>query len=370
PKFTPDDDGKPKGPRRFHTTVRLVRASRGTFTYDDHEAPWSIVCPNLQVVVSHTDEYRGEALFKDGMVRIAHFEPMWANMHSTFKIDDGKVFFDRIALDTDGAQSIVTGTTDLGHWPEQIYYMRSKVQFPRMREIFFANDHFRLGGEGNFVGSFHLFKGGRKLEGRFTSEEAKLNGWPLPGLDGALVWERHRFEVTNASSGFYGGKMNLDFSMKPLGDPLRPARGRLDTRYERVDLTNLTDAVELKGLRLAGNATGRNVIDWPVGHFHERAGDGEISVEPPAGVTLQSRTHAGSGPESTDDGASVVAAIVLHDAETPAPTSTRSSQQAGKFVLGAQGDEERRVARAARAARAAREAAFDPVPFRAPVAVG
>jgi hypothetical protein len=383
PKFTPDDDGKPKGPRRFHTTVALVRATRGSFTYDDHEAPWSIVAPNLQVVVSHTDEYRGEALFKEGVVRIAHFEPMWANMRSTFKIDDGKVFFDRIVLDTDGAQSIVTGTTDLGHWPEQIYYMRSKVQFPRMREIFFASDHFRLGGDGNFVGSFHLFKGGRKLEGRFTSEEARLNDWRFPGLDGALVWERHRFEVSNASSGFYGGKMNLDFSMKPLGDPLHPARGRLDTRYEHVDLTRLTDAVELKGLRLAGSATGRNVIDWPVGTFHDRAGDGEINIEPPAGVSLQTRTDAAGAAAAAEaaardatgreidtrgsaprDAAAVVAAIATSANEN------RPKTPAGKFVLGAQGDEERRSARAARAARAAREAGFDPVPFRAPVSVG
>jgi hypothetical protein len=377
PKFTPDDDGKPKGPKRFRTTVRMVRATRGSFTYDDHEAPWSIVAPNLQVIVSHTDEYRGDALFKDGVVRIAHFEPMWANMHSTFKIDDGKVFFDRIVLDTDGAQSIVTGTTDLGHWPEQIYYMRSKVQFPRMREIFFATDHFRLGGEGTFVGSFHLYKGGRKLEGKFASEEARLNDWRFPGLDGALVWERNRFEVTNASSGFYGGKMNLDFSMKPLGDAVHPARGRLDTRYERVDLTQLTDALELKGMRLAGHATGRNVLDWPVGHFRERAGDGEINAEPPAGITVQTRTQAGSGPAPTAEGDTVAAAMLLEAGAAGAAASRAQAKgeaaqasQNGKFMLGAQGDEERRLARAARAARAAREAAFDSVPFRAPVAVG
>jgi hypothetical protein len=369
PKFTPDDDGKPKGPRRFHTTAQVVRATRGTFTYDDHEAPWSIICPNLQVIVSHTDEYRGEALFKDGVVRIAHFEPMWANMRSTFKIDDGKVFFDRIVLDTDGAQSIVTGTTDLGHWPEQIYYMRSKVQFPRMREIFFATDHFNLGGEGNFVGSFHLFKGGRKLEGRFTSEEAKLNQWRFPGLDGALVWERNRFEVTNASSGFYGGKMNLDFSMKPLGDALHPARGRLDTRYERVDLTKLTDAVELKGLRLAGSATGRNVLDWPTGSFKERSGDGEISVSPPEGEVLQGRAARDPDPPPASV-SSVVSQLMSSAAAIEGnPAGSPSGSAAGRFVLGAQGDEERRRARAARADRAAREAAFDPVPFRAPVAV-
>ncbi len=377
PKFTPDDDGKPKGPRKFHTTVQLVRATRGQFTYDDHEAPWSIVCPNLSVIVSHTDDYRGEASFKDGVVRIARFEPMWAHMHSRFKIDDGKVFFDRMELNTDGADSIVTGTTDLGHWPEQIYYMRSKVNFPRMREIFFAHDNFRLGGDGQFVGSFHLYRGGRKLEGKFASEETRLNDWRFPGLDGALVWERDRFEVTNASSGFYGGKMNLDFSMKPLGDPEKPARGRLDVKYDHVDLTTLTDAIEMKGMRLAGRATGRNLLEWPVGEFHLRGGEGEISAEPPAGVTLQSRTHAGSGPDASDavagagtPGAGHDVAAVLASLGGNATPAQSASASRGNFVLGAQGDEERRAARVARAARLAREAAFDSTPFREPVAIG
>src|SRR5262249_57957779 len=106
--------------------------------------------------------------------------------------------------------------------------------------------------------------------------------------------ERHRFEVTNATSGFHGGRMNLDFSMKPLGDPVQPAHGRLDTRYERVDLTKVTDLIALKGMRLAGAATGRHVLDWPVGRFHDCAGEGEISVEAPGGVTLQTGPPPGS----------------------------------------------------------------------------
>ena len=38
-----------------------------------------------------------------------------------------------------------------------------------MREIFFAKDTFSLHGEGDFTGTFHLFKGGRELKGNFFS---------------------------------------------------------------------------------------------------------------------------------------------------------------------------------------------------------
>src|SRR5690242_17591219 len=43
PKFTGDEE-KPAGPKRITTTLRHLRAWRGQFAYEDHEAPWSIVC--------------------------------------------------------------------------------------------------------------------------------------------------------------------------------------------------------------------------------------------------------------------------------------------------------------------------------------
>src|SRR5581483_4648142 len=127
--------------------------------------------------------------------------------------------------------------------------------------------------------------------------------------------------------------------MKPLGDPEKPARGRLDVKYDHVDLTTLTDAIEMKGMRLAGRVTGRNLLEWPVGEFHSRGGEGEISAEPPAGVTLQSRTHAGSGPDASDavagagtPGAGHDVAAVLASLGGDATPAQSASASRGNFV--------------------------------------
>ncbi len=37
--------------------------------------------------------------------------------------------------------------------------------------------------------------------------------------------------------------MNFDFSMKPLGDHDGPGIGRLDVKYQDVNLNTLTDAI-------------------------------------------------------------------------------------------------------------------------------
>jgi hypothetical protein len=305
PRFTRESSG-PAGPRRFVTTVRVVRATGGTFTYEDRGAPWSITAPNLDVIISRTDAYRGTAAFDGATIQIARFEPMWARMKSRFKIDGGKLLFDRIDLQSDGATSVVTGETDLTRWPEQAYSVKSTVELPRMREIFFARDRFDLHGRGQFAGTFHLFKGGRELKGRFASLEARVNDWRFPALEGSLVWVRDRFEVTRASAGFYGGRLQFDYGMKPLGDPRRPGVARFDARYDGVDLPALTAAMDLKGLALDGRVSGRHVLEWPLGKFRERHGDGELRVDTSA--TLQAKAsatapHLAPGARSPEPGA-------------------------------------------------------------------
>jgi TamB, inner membrane protein subunit of TAM complex len=311
PKFT--RESRSTGPRRFVTTVRVVRAVGGTFTLDDHGAPWGITAPNLDVVITRADTYRGTAAFDQATIRIAKFEPMWARMKSRFKIEGGKVVFDRIDLTTDGATSAVTGETDLTRWPEQIYSVKSTVDFPRMKEIFFARDRFRLAGTGQFAGTFHLFKGGRELRGRFASLEARLNDWRFPALEGSLLWVRDRFEVTHASAGFYGGRTQFEYSMKPLGDPARPGIARFDVRYDSVSLPTLTRAVSLRGLDLDGRMSGRHLLEWPLGRFRDRRGHGDLRVAAPS--ALQGRTLsevAAPGPRlSADD--------LEPKAESPAP---------------------------------------------------
>ena len=69
PKFT--RESRSEGPRRFVTTVRIVRAVGGTFTLEDHGAPWGITAPNLDVVISKLDTYRGTAAFDQATIRIA-----------------------------------------------------------------------------------------------------------------------------------------------------------------------------------------------------------------------------------------------------------------------------------------------------------
>ena len=111
------------------------------------------------------------------------------------------------------------------------------------------------------------------------------------------MWTAERLDVTHAHSGFYGGEMNLTYSMAPLNRAGVPPSMRLDTTYTDVDLGAFSDAMEMKGLRLSGRATGRNLLEWRSGHWEEHHGEGEITAAPPAGVTLQGPVLSGTRPE-------------------------------------------------------------------------
>ncbi len=307
PKVTPER--KAAGPRRFTTTVRSVVASGGQFTYDDHGTPWSTVARNLTVSLYRSDvmnDYRGRASFSKGTVEIQSYEPFGADMQSGFKIADGKIVFDRIDLTSDGAQSVIDGEVDIGRWPEQIYRVKSHIDFPTQKNIFFHRDRFAASGQGDFQGTFHLFKGGRELKGSFTSPVAGVNGWRFPNLRGDVLWLADRLEITNATSGLYGGAARFNYRMAPMGRKGVPTMATWDVEYREVDLARVSDFLETEGLRLAGQATGRNTLAWPLGKWAAKRGGGEVQIAPPAGVEMMTRAlpedrlaeEIASGPEA------------------------------------------------------------------------
>jgi translocation-and-assembly-module (TAM) inner membrane subunit TamB-like protein len=290
PKVTPKT--KRQGPSRFTTTLKWVHATRGQFTYDDHGTPWSTVARGLEVQLVRsrpTNDYRGRAWFTNGTVRIMAYQPFRVDMQSRFTMNGGKVHFDRMDLVSDGARSVVTGDVDLPRWPEQLYQVRSRIDFPTQKDIYFHGQRFDVSGSGDFTGTFHLFKGGRELKGTFASPMAGVNAWRFPNLRGSVLWLPDRLEITRATSEFSGGTARFDYRMLPLGDPRTPARAIWDVDYTRVDLARLTDFLETEGLRVAGRATGRNRLEWPLGKWALKRGSGEVFVEPPPGTPVMTR---------------------------------------------------------------------------------
>jgi TamB, inner membrane protein subunit of TAM complex len=294
PRFN-HDDGKPPGPKRLTTTLKSLRAYRGQFAFEDHETPWSVVCRNLEINIANLPKYHGTATFNGGTVTIQDFVPMWANMKAQFVIDGSKIHLDRIDMDTDGAATVATGDVDLAHWPNQGYQVRSRVNFPRMRELFFKDESWRLAGAGDFTGSFRLFKTdqetNRDLTGTFSSELAGLNDYRFPGLYGSLHWTQHGFDVWDAGSQFYGGTAKFVYGIKPFGQKTKPTH-HFDATVTGVDLARFTDFEQFPGLRFAGSASLHNVLDWPSGRFSEHRGEGQLTIVPPPGVATMTESIA------------------------------------------------------------------------------
>ncbi len=290
PRFTRPSNNK--GPSRFTTTMRSVAAKRGTLTYEDHSTPWSTVVRNLDVEVYRppvANTYLGQVSYSDGTVKIQSYEPFRTDMRGRFTIDNGIVRFTRLDLSGDGSRSAVTGTADLAHWPEQTYQVQSKIDFATQKNIFFHGEAFTATGQGDFRGTFHLFKGGRELKGTFTSPEAGVNAWKFPNLRGSVLWLPDRLEITNTTAQVYGGTAKFDYRMAPFGKPGVPAKATWDVAYQGVNLSRLTDFLQTEGLRLAGSASGTNRLEWPLGKWSEKRGGGRVTVQPPPGMRPMTR---------------------------------------------------------------------------------
>jgi hypothetical protein len=104
-----------------------------------------------------------------------------------------------------------------------------------------------------------------------------------------VLWVPDRLEITNTTADLYGGTTRFDYRMAPFGKPGVPARATWDVDYRGVDLSRLTDFLEVKGLRLAGSATGKNRLEWPLGKWALKTGRGEVTLQPPPGVKPMTR---------------------------------------------------------------------------------
>ncbi len=185
--------------------------------YNDQGAPWSVIARNIDVVVARPNtEYRGSARFSNGLVSIQDYLPFRADMNTTFKIDGGRVVFDEIRLATDGTKSVLKGDVNMAHWPEQMYSVKSTIDMPRMRQIFFADDDFELAGTAEFDGTFHLFKGdvradgstsgGRELKGTFRTPTLLVNDYRFDDVRGSVRWLPRSLQVHDATGRLYGGR--------------------------------------------------------------------------------------------------------------------------------------------------------------------
>jgi len=294
PKFT--RDSKSTGPKRFTTTVRSVLASRGMFSYEDHGTPWGIAARGLRVSVTKgiADRvYRGGASFADSVITIQKYEPFHANMQSRFTIEGSHLQFSGIDLVSEGARSKLLGQIDFSRWPEQTYQVVSSIDFSTQKSIYFHQYAFQASGQGRFQGTFHLFSGGRELKGTFDSPMAGVNAWRFPNLKGSVLWLPDRLEVTNATSGLYGGTARFDYKLAPLNERGVPTHALWDVTYRDVDLPQLTDFLETRGLRLGGSLSGRSHLLWDLGKWSEKRGDGEVFAAPPDGVTPMTKALDG-----------------------------------------------------------------------------
>ena len=286
------------GQRRFTTTVQWVRAHRGEFVFTDHATPWSVVTRRLDVTVKRDDagnRYVGESSFSNGTVTMQQYRPFGVAMRAYWALDDARVVFDRIDLLTDGARTVLRGDTVINHWPEMMYEVRSTIDFPTQKAIWFARDNFTAFGSGEFVGTWHMFKEtmpdgqtrtGRELKGEIRSALAGVNTLRFPDFVGQVRWTPERLAVTKATAGFSGGRMDFDYEIAGMGRPGVRSRQTFAVDLVDVDLLALSRYVELEGIQPAGRLSGRNVLEWPSGRFVDRSGRGTMRVQPPPDATL------------------------------------------------------------------------------------
>ncbi len=307
------------GPRLVTTTLQYVRATRGRLLVRDFGSSWGMDAPNLEVEMAHGTEYRGVLRFAAGTLLIQQYEPMWANFSTGFVVRDGQLLMENMALDLDGAQIRGSGAIDPARFPESTFQITSRHQLPRVRAIFYARDRFSLHGEGDFTGTVHKFSGGYEVKGQFVSAEAGYDDYRFQAFRASVAWVPTRFDVLAADAAFYGGRAAFTYQLAPLGVPGRRPDAVWDVTYTDVDLTTFTDFLETRGMRLAGQASGRHRMAWTLGRMGEAAGDGALTATMPPGAVPATRDVPADAAAAARRRAEEIGPFSPHNAVAPVP---------------------------------------------------
>ena len=110
-----------------------------------------------------------------------------------------------------------------------------------------------------------------------------MNAWRFPNVSGSLLWVPSKFEVTDVNTGLYGGRAKFSYSMGPFGQPRSGAGGMGHHLHRRRPLPAQRLSRDA-GVRLAGRASGHNRLEWPLGQFAKKRGEGQVTATAPPGV--------------------------------------------------------------------------------------
>ena len=291
----------PRGQSRWTTTLAYVHAHRGEFTYQDFGSNWGVVTRNIDVVVEKPTpdaKYRGTAKFTDGLTAIQNYVPFRTDVDSSFQLDEGRLTFDRMSLITEGTRSELIGDVNFTYWPELMLSMKSDIDFPKAKELFFAGETFSLSGKGKFAGSFHLFKElmpngqqrtGRELKGQFQTDVLGVNRYRFSNVHGDVRWTPEVLAVTDSRANAYGGAARFSYRMAPLNEKGVTPTASFDVNYDGIDLLALSDLWQLDGITLAGRISGTNLLTWPIRRYRDHTGGGSVRFTPPDESVLMSR---------------------------------------------------------------------------------
>ena len=285
PKFT--RDSKSTGPKRFTTTLRSMLASRGsspTRTTARRGARRRAICASRCRAAWRTPRISARASFSDRRSRsrstsrsaraCSRGSPSTARSSTSAGSISPAKGRSRCSPATSTSAAGPSRPTDL-----------VEDRFPDAEEhLLPSRQRSSVSGKGDFHGTFHLFKGGRELKGTFSS--------PLAGRERVAVPRPARLGAVGAGSD--GGDQRDERALRRhrassttgwrrSTSGTCPIGASWDVAYRDVDLAQLTDFLETQGLRLGGRATGRNHLDWPLGKWAEKRGEGEVTASAAGG---------------------------------------------------------------------------------------
>ena len=269
---------KPKSKGGLDLIVKRLDCDNMTVIFNQYRIPLTFSVSDLETYVQYDNKqnnYLANTSFRDGRLKITHFEVWQFDLKSTYRIIGGRVAFERLFLLTPQSKFYFAGDMYNLSNPFFDFRFHSHIDLSQTKRIF----HFgpQMSGSGNFhavyKGTFSNFR----MQGNGDFRNFIFYSLPIESAMFDLDMTDNMLNVSNINAHMFEGEYKGTFSIDPLKGT---SIFKNDGEFKNWDGRKLGKFVTMKDLVIPIKGSGKASLVWEENGFQDLKGNFAFKMEP------------------------------------------------------------------------------------------
>lgn len=264
--------------------VKQLDCDNMTVVFNQYRVPLTFSVHDLETFVEYDTkqhEYKASTNFKDGQLKITHFNIWQFDLKSSYRIVGGRVLFDRLFLLTPQSKFYFAGEMSNLSDPFFDFRFRSHIGLAQAKKIFQLGPVMSGGGSFRAVykGTFTHFR----MQGAGIFRNFVFYSLPIDSAAFDLDMTDNSLDVTNINAHMFKGEYKGIFSIAPLKGT---SVFKTEAEFNNWDGRELCRFIKMKDMVIPIKGSGKASLVWEENGFKDLKGKFAFRMDPAESLQL------------------------------------------------------------------------------------